>query len=536
MSRLFTMNASRVERRIEQPRMGRLAGAALLLSASLLLSRFLGVARIVFIADIFGNTRPIEAYFAAFRIPDTMFMLVSGGALASAFVPVFAGLLEHGSEREAWRVASSVLNTVSISLAVLAALSFLLAPQIMAVLVGGYTPAERGLTVDLTRIMLLQPIFLGASAVISSILQTYHRFVLTAIAPLIYNLAVVCGALLGHSYGVGGLAWSVVIGACAQLLVQLPGLRGEIGRLYRVQVDWQSTQAREIIRLFVPRVVGLAAFQAMLFITLYLAAGLPRGNVAAINYSWLLISFPVGALGTAAATAIFPTLARLGAAEDLHTIARTVNRSLRPVLFLSLPAAVGLIVLRRPIINLLYNHGDWTSHATEQTAFALLFYAMALAPLATIEVFPRVFYALKDTIRPVRIAIVTVALDAVLSILFVHLLPRDSGQGGLALATAIATTVQALWLASALDVRLGGLGRQSLTMTLRDAALASAVMALVCYVSLDPLTAALPQHGLGALVTVAIEVALGGGTFVAVSYLVGAPELWQVRSLATRGK
>ncbi len=530
------MNAGRAERIREQPRMGRLASAALLLSASLLLSRVLGVARMVIIADVFGNNRPIEAYFAAFRIPDTMFMLVSGGALASAFVPVFAGLLERGSEREAWRVASTVLNSVSISLAVLAVLSFLLAPQIMAVLVGGYTPSERSLTVDLTRIMLLQPIFLGASAVISSILQTYHRFVLTALAPLVYNLAVVCGALLGHSYGVGGLAWSVVIGAVAQLVIQLPGLRVQMQRLYRFHLDWESDQAREIIRLFIPRVVGLAAFQAMLFITLYLASGLPRGNVAAINYSWLLISFPVGALGTAAATAIFPTLSRLGAVDDLHAIARTVNRSLRPVLFLSLPAAVGLIVLRRPIVNLLYNHGDWTLQATEQTAFALLFYAMALAPLATIEVFPRVFYALKDTVRPVRIAIVTVALDAVLSILFVHLLPRASGQGGLALATAIATTVQAVWLGSVLNRRLGGLGLHSLGLTLRDSALACLIMGLVCYVSLDPLTALLPQHGLGALVTVAVEVLLGGATFVGVSFLLGAPELWQVRSLATRGK
>ena len=513
--------------------MGRLANAALLLSASLLLSRLLGVARMVVIADVFGNSRPIEAYFAAFRIPDTMFMLVSGGALASAFVPVFAGLLE-GGEREAWRVASSVLNTVAISLAVLAALSFVLAPQIMGVLVAGYTPAERGLTVDLTRIMLLQPIFLGAAAVVSSVLQTYNRFALTALAPLVYNLAVVCGALLGHSTGVGGLAWSVVIGALAQLLIQFPGLRGEISRYYRARIDWGSPQAREIIRLFVPRVVGLAAFQAMLFITLFLAAGLPRGSVAAINYSWLLISFPVGALGTAAATAIFPTLSRLGATDDLHAIARTVNRSLRPVIFLSVPSAVGLIVLRRPIINLLYNHGDWTQRATEQTAFALLFYALALAPLAAIEVFPRVFYALKDTVRPVRIALVTVGLDGALSILFVHLLPRTSGQGGLALATAVATAVQALWLLSALDRRLGGLGRRSLALTLRDAVAASTVMGLVCYLVLDPLTAVLPQHGLGALATVAVEISLGGATFTWIGYVLGAPELEQVRSMALR--
>ncbi len=512
--------------------MGRLASAALLLSASLLLSRFLGVARMVVIADVFGNSRPIEAYFAAFRIPDTMFMLVSGGALASAFIPVFAGLLDGGRELEAWRVAGTVLNSVCIALAVLAALSFLFAPQIMSVLVGGYTPSERALTVHLTRIMLLQPIFLGAAAVVSSVLQTYSRFLLTAAAPLVYNLAVVVGALLGHRYGVDGLAWAVVAGAASQLVIQVPGLHREISRLYRRKIDWHSPQSREILRLFIPRVVGLAAFQAMLFITLYLAAGLPRGNVAAINYSWLLISFPVGALGTAAATATFPTLSRFAAAQDHRSIARTVNRSLRPVLFLAVPSAIGLIVLRRPIVNVLYNHGDWTFHATEQTAFALLFYAMALAPLATIEIFPRVFYALRDTVTPVRIAIVTVLLDAVLSVLLVHLLPRASGQGGLALATAIATSLQALWLAVRLDSRLGGIGRSALLGTLRDALIASAVMGLVCYVTLDPVTALLPQRDVGALLTVAFEVALGGGTFLGCAYLLGAPELEDVLRLA----
>jgi putative peptidoglycan lipid II flippase len=515
--------------------MGRLASAALVLSASFVLSRVLGLLRTVVIADVFGNAAPINAYFAAFRIPDTMFTLVSGSALASAFIPVFSGLLVGRDDRRAWRMASSVLNGVCIALAGLALFSFIFAPQVMDVLAGGYPPGQRQLTIDLTRIMLLQPIFLGAVGIINSILQSYNRFVLTAVAPLIYNLVVIVGALMGHQHGVVGLAWSVVLGAVAQLLVVLPGIGSYLIHFYQPVVDRNQPATREVWRLLVPRVIGLAAFQAMLFITLFLASRLPRGSVGAINYAWLLIWFPVASLGTAAGTAIFPRLAQLSARREAQALRWTINRSLRLVLFLAIPSAVGLIVLRKPVINLLYYHGAWSPRATEQTAYAVLFYSLAIAPLAVIEVLPRVFYAMRDTATPVRIAIVAVAIDAALSIYLVHAMPRDQGQGGLALATAIATTIQAIWLAGSLGRELGGIGRRSLWLVVRDATLGSLVMGLVLFDTLALLTAVLPQRGVAELVTVVVEVSLGIGTFVAVSYALGAPELWEVRGFLRRG-
>ena len=522
-------------REASHPRAGRLASAALLLSASFLLSRLLGVARTVVIADVFGDTRPIEAYFTAFRIPATIFTLVSGGALAAAFIPVFAGLTETDREDEAWDVAGTVITTLSLVLAGLGLLGFILAPVVMGLLLHAGSSTPLGLTVDLTRIMLLQPIFLGIGGILAAMLQTYHRFLLTAVAPLAYNVAVIAGGLLGHTYGTVGLAWSVVIGALAQVVILLPAARRGTGLRLRPALDWTSAGAREIVRLFLPRVVGLAAFQAMLFITIYLAWGLPRGMVGAVNYSWLLISFPVGAVGTAAATAIFPTLSRMSSVEDQAALRRTVNRSLRFVLFMSLPASAGLVVLRRPIINLLFLHGTvWTHRDTELTAFALLFYALATAPLASIEILPRVFYAMRDTYTPARIAVVAVAVDAVLSVLFVHLLPPSSGQGGLALATVIASALQMTWLALALDGRLEGIGLPSLLLTLRDAALARGAMAVAVYVLLDPLSAILPQSGIGVFVTVVFEIAVGGGVFAGVAYLLGAPELWELRGLAQR--
>lgn len=516
-------------------RTNRLAGAALLLSGSFVASRVLGLLRNVLIADVFGNSRAVEAYFAAFRVPDTIYMLVSGGALTSAFLPVFAGLLERHDERRAWRTANTVLTTVFIVLAILALIGEITAPWIMSALVSGFTPSERDLTIGLTRIMLLQPIFLGVQAIVTAILQSYNRFTLTAVAPLIYTLASIVGVLLGSAYGVVALAWSVPVGAVLYLLVQVPGLRPEF-RFVRLQLDWHFPEVREILRLLGPRLIGLAAFQVMLLITLFLAASLPQGNVAAINYSWLLIAFPQAALGTAAATAIFPTLSRLGEANNAAEVRRTVYRALSLVLFLAIPAAVGLLVLRRPIVNLLYNHGHWTFMATEQTAFALLFYALALPSLAAIEVLPRVFYALKNTATPVRIAVVTVTLDAVLSILFVHIFPRASGQGGLALASAIANGIQAVWLLLALERMLGNEGRSMLTRAVQDASIAALVMGLVLYITLDPMTALLPQRGLGVLITVIVELALGTGIFGGTAYVLHAPQLQALRAFARRGK
>jgi putative peptidoglycan lipid II flippase len=352
---------------------------------------------------------------------------------------------------------------------------------------------------------------------------------------LLYNLAVIVGALLGHRFGVTALAWAVVVGAVGQLVIQAPGIWKESLAKLRPSVDWSSAASREVLRLFGPRIVGLAAFQAMLFITLFLAARLPSHMVNAINYSWPVVQFPVGALGIAAGTAIFPTLARLSTAEDRDAVRRTVNRSLRLVLFLALPATVGLVVLRRPVVNLLYAHGPhWQVQATEDTAFALLFYALALAPLASIEILARVFYAMRDTKTPVRIAVVAVGLDAALSIVLVAFLPGRSGQGGLALATAIATTIQVAWLTRAANRSLGGIGMRTLTGTVRDSALASLAMGSILYVLLPPLTALVPQHGFGALLTLVVEVPLGAAVFVYASYLLGAPELWWTLGLVRR--
>jgi putative peptidoglycan lipid II flippase len=242
----------------------------------------------------------------------------------------------------------------------------------------------------------------------------------------------------------------------------------------------------------------------------------------------------VGALGSSLGTALLPQLSELAAAKNYAAIRGHVHESLRLVLFLALPAAVGLIVLRRPIINLIYGHGAWTHRDTELTAYALIFYALALAALSTIEIVPRVFYAMRDTRTPVRIAVFAVVLDTILSILFVRLFPRSSGQGGLALATAVATTVQVLWLLRALERRLGGIGGRSLRGALRDSALASFGMGVVLYVFLDLLTAMFAQHGIGVFITVAFEIALGAAVFGWISYLLGAPELWRVAALIRR--
>jgi putative peptidoglycan lipid II flippase len=518
-----------------------LISAAAIVGVSLLASRVLGLIRTTVFATLFGTSPDMAAYSAAFRVPDLLYTLISGGALASAFIPVFAGLLEQQREEEAWRVANTVLNTLFVVMSVAAALAFLLAPQLIDQLVPNFTRPEKAETVDLTRIMLVQPVLLGVGGVFAAMQQSYSRFLLPAVGPLLYNLAIIIGTVLfGRHAGVYAAAWSVTIGAFLWFQVQLPGVARE-SRYYHLEVNWRLPGVREVLRLLGPRVVGLAAFQVMLLITTYLASGFSSDSFNAITYSWALVVLPVNAFGSSVATAVFPLISRQSVAAQASALGQTVRESLRAVLFLTLPSTAGLIILRRPIIDLLYDHGSWTVHSTEATAFALAFYAGGLVPMALIEVMPRVFYAMKDTRTPVMIAVVTVLLDAGLSVALVHVFPHDEGQGALGLATAIAAWIQGIWLFHALHRRLPTIINAAFWRAVNAMALAMLVMAVAVFFAqrameyiLSSTSTSASTSTPGALAEVVITVGTGVIVYLSVARLLGLPEVQRVASLLRR--
>jgi putative peptidoglycan lipid II flippase len=508
--------------------------AAVLVSGSLLASRLLGLLRVTVFAGLFGTSPDMTAYNAAFRIPDFLFTIVAGGALSSAFVPVFAGLLERRREGDAWHVANTILNSLFLALVLLSVLAFIMAPQITRLLYPHFPTPVVSRTVDLTRIMLVQPVLLGMGGLFAAMQNSYRRFVLPAVAPVIYNAAIVVGAVLfGPHFGVDAAAWAVVVGAVLMFEIQIWGVAGE-SRLYRPSLSWRLPESLEVVRLMGPRLLGLSAFQLMLFVTFFLASAWVPG-ISVITYAWTLVMFPVGAIGSSLGVAVFPTLSRQSAAAEIHELARTVSSSLRGVFFLALPAMAGLILLRRPIVELLFAHGAFGPLSVSATVFALGFYALGIVPMTQIELVARAFYAMKDTRTPVMIAIIAAIADAVLCTILIHMVPKEQGPGALGLGTSLAVWLQILLLIRALKRRLPAALDRALVKVFTATVLATTGMSLAVFVMLRILATLSMGRGIFmALIETGACSTIGLAAYVGLARALRIPEVSRLTALLGR--
>jgi putative peptidoglycan lipid II flippase len=429
-----------------------------MIMAALALSGILGLLRQVLIAAAFGADRELDAFYAALRVPETLFVLVAGGALASAFIPVFAARLAEDDLAGAWKLASSTLSFMGAGAALLSLAAFLLADPLVAIFLSPGAPAaDQALTADLMRIMLLTVVIFGVSGLMMGILNGYQHFLAPALAPSMYNLGLILGAVVlapegGLDLGVYGLAWGAVIGAGLHLLVQVPSLARLPGlRLWPVW-DWRDSGAGEVFRLMLPRIVGLGAVQINFWLNAALTSSMAPGSLTALQTAFALMFTVLGILGQSIGTAVFPTLSRLAAEGDTKRFGQTLLPALQNVYFLSLPAGFGLAALAVPIVAVLFERGAWTRTDTQGAAWALALFGVGLAGHAILEVLARAFYALQDTWTPVKIGLATIAFNMALSLLIVGVYP-DSAPfergpfGALALAMSFATALEsaALW-------------------------------------------------------------------------------------------
>ncbi|MFQ5945431.1 MAG: murein biosynthesis integral membrane protein MurJ [Anaerolineae bacterium] len=438
----------------ESTRSGTLARAAGTVMAAFLLSRALGLAREVVIGATFGTSRELDAYLAAFRVPDLLFQIIAGGALASAFLPVFSERLIDGRTRAAWRLGSAVANLVLLATLAAAGLAAASAPMLIRELIApGFEPAAQVLAADLMRLMLASTAIFAVSGLAMAALNAHGDFLVPALAPAIYNLAIIGGAVfLSPAWGIYGLAVGVVVGAAAHLLIQMP-LLVRRGMTYRPILGLGDPAVRTVGRLMAPRALGLAGVQLNFMVNTILASGLAPGSLAALNYAWLLMLLPQGIVAQGVATAAFPALSRLAARADRIGLRRTLALSLRMVWFLTLPASAGLLILREPLVRLLLERGEFGADSTQAVAYALQFFAVGLVAHATVEILARAFYALQDTRTPVAVGIAGVALNIVLSVSLVGPL----GHGGLALANTLATWMEMVALVVLLSRKFDGL-------------------------------------------------------------------------------
>ena len=493
-----------------------IARAATLVIGLFVFSRAAGLAREVIISSRFGTSAEYDAYLAAFRLPDLLFQLMAGGALGSAFIPVFTGFLARRDRHGAWRLFSSLANLMLLFMTCAAILAAVAAPLLVRYLLApGFTPEQQALTVSLMRWMLVSTVIFGVSGLLMGALNSYQHFLLPALAPVLYNLSIIGGALfLAPSFGIYGLVIGVVVGAALHLDIQLFGLWW-YGAEYYPTLGLSDRHVLEVGRLMAPRVLGLAAVQLNFWINTVLASSLPAGSLSALNYAWLLMLLPQGIVAQGVATAAFPTFASLEARGQITELRKVLSGSLRAVLFIAIPAAVGLFVWREPLIRMLLQRGQFTAESTQLTAFALAFYAPGLVGHSVVEIVARAFYALHDTRTPVGIGVLSVILNVILSLALRPILAH----GGLALGNTIATTIEMLLLVWLLARRLNGLEWGPLLRTVGRASLASLAMGL-------PLAWAAAQWSEGRALIVGIAgLAAGAIIYLACASLLQMPEM-----------
>lgn len=509
----------------------RIARAAGLVMALFVASRALGLVREMAISHRFGTGGEIDAYLAAFRLPDILFQIVAGGALASAFIPTFADYLTRDDQAGAWRLASAVINLVSIVTAALSVLAAWLAPWLVSALIApGFDPVRQALTVELMRWMLLTPTIFGASGIVMGILNAKQHFLLPALAPVVYNVGIIAGALLlGSQMGVRGLAMGVVGGAVGHLLVQVPGLVRH-GRKYTPVLGVRDPGVREVGRLMLPRMAGLAAVQLNFLVNTILASSLVPGSLAALNYAWLLMLLPQGVFAQSVATAAFPTFAAQAARHERDEMRRTLAATLRAVLYLTLPAGAGLMILSRPVVQIVFERGAFDQTSTQMVSSVLALYVLGLPAHAVVEIVVRAFYAMHDTRTPVAVGVAAMALNVLLSVALIAAFGAAGWMphGGLALANSIATTVEMAVLLALVRRPLGGLEKRSMVAALLRTGAATLFMALIVLV----LARWLSPWGPLPIVTLS----MGGGavSYALVSLVAGASEPRAVWSLLRR--
>ena len=507
-----------------------LAQASLILTLAALASRVLGWVRLLVIGSQFGASRELDAYFAAFRIPDAIFQLVVAGALSAALIPVFQSYRARANEQEAWRLASSVINLVLIGLAAFSLLMAIFAPWIVPLVTPGFDAPTTELTIRMTRVMLLSPVFIGMGAVVSGILNSYERFAVPAIAPLLYNLAIIGAAIvLAPVMGVEGLAVGVAVGSLAHLIVQLPNLAA-VGQRYDLTISLRHPGVRRVAWLMGPRTLGLAAVQINFIASTLLASGLPEGSVTAYNYAFQLMQVPVGVVGVSIAIVLFPRLSRDAALGRVREVRAQLATALRILLFIAAPLTALMTVLREPLTAVFFQYGLFSAQSTQRTAEALLFFTIGLGAQTLVPLLARTFYALQDTRTPVIWAIVAVALNVPL----MAWLAGPMGVGGLALALTITATLEVIGLLWALRERLGGVHGGELLSSLVRSATAAAVAALVMLGGLqlaESWFATVLANGLGRLIVLLALSALGLAIFVIVAAALRSPELGELRRL-----
>lgn len=441
------------------------------------LSRVLGYAREIVITTTFGQNFQTDAYKSAFLIPDFLYLVLVGGAFSTAFIPVLSKYLSKDDE-EGWIVSSTIINLVFLLLLVGMLFAFFFAPFLIdSVIAPGYSPEAKGLAVMLTRIMLIQSLFMCFSGIAQGICHVHEEFVAPAIGPLLYNIFIIFfGLWLIPTAGIAGFAVGVVVGSFLNFVVHLPTLK-RVQMHYHLVIDLKHEGVRHFFKLVLPVLLGLSVIYFNTFVTMRLGSYLDDGANTLLNNANRLMQLPVGIFGIAVASAFFPTLTNYVNRKNIDRFKESLVGGINLVSFILMPAMIGIMVVREPLIRTLFLQGEFTNENVIKTASVLFFYAIGILGYSQQQILNRGYYALSNTRGAVIINSIVVGLNIVLS----YLLIKPMGAEGLALAYSIAGTLSMVLLYVGLTRQVRGLNTGKVISSLIKTLLASLVMGLAVW-------------------------------------------------------
>lgn len=511
--------------------------ATTLVSAAMILSRLLGFVRDSLVAAYFGQTATVDQYNAAYVIPDTIYLLLIGGAISAAFVPVVSGYLTQGESRKAERLINIALNLVIVGMIPLLLLGEVLAPFLVRGIAVGFQrePGAIAHTAYLTRIMLGAVLFHAINGVLVGTQYARKSFWATAIGPLFYNLAIIgVGAVFGHLWGIQAFAWGVLIGAFLNFLFQLWGVWQLRFRYYWV-LDLKDPGLIAIGRLMLPIVFGMGLGQINLIINqTFLASLLPPGSINALRLASRIMMTPVS-IATSLAITLLPSLTEVAALRDFVSFRQYLSTGIRAVIFLSVPATIGLMLLGHPLVGVLFHHGRFTSSNVSLTAGAVFYYALGILPYGAIGILVSAFYALKDTRTPFVIGAIVLAIGLALSWIFLKAMRED----GLALAYTLVGYINMFLLIIWLRHRLGLLDGTRMARTTVRTAIASGIMGLGIYMAssiLNPWLYASHTHVIEKIIALILVVGVGTSLFMLAAQRFHIEEYQLIRDRLLRRK
>lgn len=490
--------------------------------------KILGLLRESFIADAFGAGLNTDAYLVAYTIPYFL-QWVLGAAIVAAIVPVLSRYLTADNKKEAWYVSSAVFNITVVVMTALTLICYLLCNVLIKILAPGFAAEAAQLASHLSYIMLPSAIFMSAAMVVTGTLNASYKFSVAAFAPGFSSLIIIVGIVLfSGSWGIDSLAWATLLSYLGFLLIQLPSLK-KIGFKYHFTLGLKHEGVRQIVLDVLPITLGIAVNQIYFALNRVFASGLAEGSISALNYGNKLMMLPMGVFVAAVAATIYPALSEMAIKKDKVQFARTLKRGIGVVTLVSAPAMVGLIVLRVPIVQLLFERGAFDHAATLASANALLFFCVGLVPMAINMVLTRSFYSLDNVKTPVKIALYSVLANIVLSLILYRLIPF--GGGGLALSNSLAALVNTVWLYVYLQRKmlpeLKAEGKMMPSMI--KIAIGSLIMGIVVYIC-----NALLLPVLGVVISVFVNIMIGVIVYFICMLAMRLPEMEYLTSVLKR--